>query len=326
MKRKLHTLQSCCCWFALLISLEHALAVQGQEPAKPAPLLGEKVNLIGPSSNPYLSAQIPPGNIYHPFFDYSGAHSIFPAEIGLDYFGFRNDRNLYFEPVRDYRLIVLTSGSEGAGYSHKITIAEHMESMLNKKSKRPVRVLNLSMNSYCLSQEIAAYVHLAWHLKPEIVVSLTGWNDMTYGATVPAEFNQLGLHAPHFLENWSAAIHPTNPRRANSWAPRSGTDEMIVAGFLKNIAKYRALVTAGDATFVVALQGFDPQAGPVPEFYPPIYRRMEKLSHRVQTIPGFLDFTKNPALRHLDGVHSDDASSRLIAAGLVEKINPTDAP
>ena len=31
----------------------------------------------------------------HPFVDYSSVHGLYPNEIKLDYFGFRNDNNIY---------------------------------------------------------------------------------------------------------------------------------------------------------------------------------------------------------------------------------------
>jgi len=179
------------------------------------PTLGDSVVLVNPNSdNPFVTYDARPGNKYHAFVDYSGVHGIYPEQIALDYFGFRNDRDLYFDIDRDYTLVVLTGGSESAGYSHRTTIAEHLEKVLNEVTERTCRVLNLGMNSYCLPNEINTYVNLAYHLKPEIVVSHTGWNDFFYARMVPYNFKRLGLFFPNICGNGFPASLTCKNRKA----------------------------------------------------------------------------------------------------------------
>ena len=201
-------------------------AFAGDEPPPAASPMGETINLR--HDNPFLSGGVRPA--YHPFFDYRGVYGKFPDDIQLDYFGFRNDRDLYFDENREYLLVLITSGSEGAGFSHRTTVAEHLEAILNEKSGREVRVLNLAVNSYCISQEISTYVHLAWHLQPEVVISLCGWNDMAYSQVAPLNFKKLGLAYPNFCEGWSSAIHPVISPREDPWVTREGSDDEITAG------------------------------------------------------------------------------------------------
>jgi hypothetical protein len=70
----------------------------------------------------------------HPFIDYTMAFSdMFPDDVKLDYFGFWNDEDLYFPKNRTYNLVVLTGGSEAAGYTHKKSISQNLEKILNQK-------------------------------------------------------------------------------------------------------------------------------------------------------------------------------------------------
>ena len=281
-------------------------------PSAAAPM-GETINLLEPHDNPFLSGRLKPGYAYHPFFGYSSVHGQFPDDIQLDYFGFRNDRNLYFDENREYLLVLITSGSEGAGFSHRTTIAEHLEAILNEESGREVRVLNLAVNSYCISQEISTYVHLAWHLQPEVVISLCGWNDMVYSQVAPLNFKKLGLAYPNFYEGWSAAIHPVISPREDPWVTREGSDDEITDGFLRNIDKYRTLVEANGGRFMVGLQGFDGTSGDMPLIYPRVYSLMMQLSKKMVGREGFHDFTLREDMKFVDAVHSNDTSSRLIA-------------
>jgi hypothetical protein len=289
----------------------HSQATGDEKPVKP--VMGETINLLKPNDNPFYSDALKPGYAYHPFFDYSSVHGKFPDDIKLDYFGFRNDRNLYFDEDRDYILVLLTSGSEGAGFSHKTTVAEHLEVILNTGSGREVRVLNLAVNSYCISQEISTYVHLAWHLKPEVVISLCGWNDMTYSQMVPLNFKKLGLAYPNFYEGWSATIHPVKPARENIWTPMEGSDELITECFLKNIEKYRTLVETNGGKFLMGLQGFVEEDKDVLPIYPRVYSLMKQLSVKIRDRDYAYDFTVRKDMEFVDPVHSNDVSSRLIA-------------
>ena len=68
----------------------------------------------------------------HPFIDFTRVITRHGSEK-LDYFGFRNDTDLYFSNERNYTLIVITGGSEAAGFTHKKTIAQNLENVLAVK-------------------------------------------------------------------------------------------------------------------------------------------------------------------------------------------------
>jgi hypothetical protein len=293
-------------------------ADENGKPRQPPP--GDKTGFLSPDANPFVSKEAGLRNIYHPFFDYCGVYGKFHDEIRLDYFGFRNEEDLYFDQDRDGILIILTSGSEGAGYSHRITVAEHIEAILNEKMERKVRVLNLSMNSYCISQEISTFIHLGYHLKPDFVVCHSGWNDMFYSRLVPENFRELGLAYPTFFEDWAMKIHPQIPDRDDSGSIREGSDELIIRGYLLNLEKYRTLVEASGARFIVGLQGFYENNTNGQETFPGVFSLMKQLSSGLKGKAYVHDFTLMKGLDFVDAVHSSDKTSRIVGetyAGII---------
>ena len=92
---------------------------------------------------------------YHPVIDFTSVGSHVKNIVPLDYFGFRNETDLYFVKYRTYKLVVITGGSEVAGYTHLTTIAQHLEEYLNSASKIKYKVINLG-SLKCFKAFIAA--------------------------------------------------------------------------------------------------------------------------------------------------------------------------
>jgi len=207
-------------------------------------------------SNPFLPKGENPGYKYHPFIDYSGVHVQHPETSKLDYFGFRNDRDYYFER-EDCLLVVLTGGSESAGFSHKVTIAEHLEKMLLERLGYPTCVMNLSMNSYTTANEINAYVNLAFHLRPDFVISHSGSNDLGYGVLVPPLFRQLGLFYLKHMEYWRERLHHLNPAFDYPLTVNHRDLDDITKFYFENLKKYRSIVEANGGAFIGGIQGIN---------------------------------------------------------------------
>jgi hypothetical protein len=213
----------------------------------------------------------------HPFIDVTMAFSDqFPNQVKLDYFGFRNNEDLYFQKNRTYDLVVLTGGSEAAGYTHKKTIAQNLEKILNQKSGKKFKVLNLAMNSYTLSNEINAYVNLAYHLQPEFVVAHSGANDITTGLSMPLKFKELGLNYHKWIEKrWLPRLYHTrdssiyipqlNPKNSvqydyvrNKGLPEfvifeSGLD-ILIERYWRNIEKFQTIVNSNHGKLILGIQ------------------------------------------------------------------------
>jgi len=208
--------------------------------------------------NPFLAGANETGYALHPFVDYTrgkGLHS-----FHHDYFGYRNAKDLYFEKQRDYRLVVLTGGSEAAGYSHQISIAENLEKVLNARVGNNFRVLNLAMNGYCLPQEMNAYLHFAYHLKPEVVISHTGYNDTMYALMEPARFKALGLNfSKDVFEAWIPLLFEAKPgRQYGNWELNGEGTEEIVPAVLASLDKFRTVVESNGGKYFAGIQAYQP--------------------------------------------------------------------
>ena len=288
---------------------------------------GPPVRAIERSDNPFVSYKTRDWNFYrpHPFVDYTGAHVNFGESIELDYFGYRNSEDLYFTEQRDYALVVVTGGSEAAGLTHRTTIAQHLERMLNKNTAKKVKVLNLAVNSYCLSNEISTYVHLAYHLRPEVVISHTGWNDMLYGMMVPARFKQLGLIYMKPEEDWLSRwydLQGGDVRKgfASHWRYVSQGQEKLTDGYIRNLEKYQSIVAGNGGTLIVGIQAYHRNL----DKDHPLYGRMgslydellKKLVHRKNVI----NFRRVPGIDFKDSCHSTEQSSLITAKAYTEPV------
>lgn len=212
---------------------------------------------IDKGENPFLTAANETGYALHPFVDYTRGRGLYPFRH--DYFGFRNAQDLYFEKDRDYRLVVVTGGSEAAGYSHRVAIAENLEKILNTRPGKKFRVLNLAMNGYCLPQELNAYLHFAYHLRPEIVISHTGYNDAMYALMEPARFKALGLNfSKDVFEGWLPLIFEAKPgRQYGNWALNDDGTDAIVPAILSNLQKFKSIVENNGGHYLAGIQAFE---------------------------------------------------------------------
>ena len=210
----------------------------------------------------------------HPFIDFTRVITRHGSEK-IDYFGFRNDTDLYFSDKKNYTLIVITGGSEAAGYNHKKTIAQNLEEILNSKIKnKQFKVLNLAMNSYAVANEISAYTHLAYQLKPEYVITHSGSNDISNSIQVPEKFKKLALFYFKHIEKWwlprlydfkimeylpninpyhSLVVQSKNSKRKKFLIYKKGLDK-VVDSYIRNVEKYKNIVESNQGKFLVGIQ------------------------------------------------------------------------
>ena len=223
------------------------------------------VEYISNGTNPFVTYKPKAGEAgyrLHPFIDYTRAQGLFEnMRIPIDYFGFRNEKDIYFEERdKSHFLVVLTGGSEAVGYSHRTTIAENLQKILNKASGQKFKVfkvLNLAMNSYTISNEINAYVSLAYHLKPEFVISYSGANDLYAGIMVPYNFKKLGLNYLRFMEFWLPRLYDLKESNLDYGVINEKGLEIIVDSYLKNVEKYRKIVSSNGGKLIVGIQAYN---------------------------------------------------------------------
>jgi len=169
----------------------------------------------------------------------------------------------------------MTGGSEAAGFTHTKTIAQNLEEILNSKIKNTqFKVLNLAMNSYSVPNEINAYTHLAYQLKPEYVITHSGSNDISNSLQSPEKFKKLGLFYNKALEKFWLPILYDNVNmvyvpnldpnaslvtlieyyeRKTFLVYKKGLDQ-VVDSYMMNIKKYKTIVESNEGKLIVGIQ------------------------------------------------------------------------
>jgi hypothetical protein len=276
------------------------------------------------SPNPFTSYPSSVGSYrYHPFFDYSNVHVQVGREIKLDYFGFRNNTSkAYFEKDSDF-LIILTGGSEAAGFSHDKTISEILEKSLMQSAVftgKRVKVMNLSMNSYVLGNEINAFVHLAYNMRPNVVITHSGWNDMIYGAMAPAPFQVKGLNYFAPMIDWLPRLYDLRVGNSLKWGRViTGGISHVTDAYMDNLEKYRNIARSGGAYFLAGIQGYN-RAPPADNLHEVTHGLMNELESKLPKKPWIINFSQRHDIKFADTVHSVSSAARRIAAVYHAKI------
>lgn len=257
---------------------------------------------------------------FHPLLDYSYAAIQSKTPNLSDFFGFRNQSNIYFaERSEGEVLIMMSGGSECLGFTHPDeTIIESLQKKLQARSKRKVKILNLCMNSYTLANEINAYVALAYNLKPDLVITHSGWNDVMYGLLISKEFVKMGLIYNKWQEAWLEKLYGSVkvPVPADSFAAFDATNaDMQVDAYWDQIKKYQSIVSANGGKFMLGLQGYNPIIADDNMAAP--HRLAHALMARLQVgmTQGYhsIDFSKQRGIRYADSVHTTQDSAEVIA-------------
>jgi hypothetical protein len=302
------------------------------------------------NGNPWINYPTSPGLRIHPFLDHTHASTTKAISPKLDYFGFRNDTDLYFSNKRDYVLIVMTGNSEAVGFHHTKTIAQNLEEILNSKVKNTqFKVLNLAMSGYSVSSEINAYIHLAYQLKPEYVITHSGSADISNSIQIPEKFKKLGLFYSKAIETYwlpklydgvtMAYVPNLDPNasltsiteflaRKTFTVYKNGLDQ-VVDSYIMIIKKFKTIVESNQGKFIVGIQPnkhtleLDKQiwllqdnreevVNLLIDLYSELKERARKLS--------FIVFNDFGEFEFMDFVHTNDSGSVKTAQIYAEKI------
>lgn len=303
------------------------------------------------ATNPFLSSMTTEGIRYHPLLDVaegslldlesSGrARDGFPLFFRQDYFGFRNDEDLYFERDPSIRLVVMTGNSELHGVTHRVTIAQLLQRKLRERTGENWKVLNLAMRGGSLSYEINYFVHLGQPLKPEVVISHSGWVDMTRVPELPIRFQQSGvwfgfnlLHSQIWagkidFTNWDAPIWNV----ATPDADRRYAELTLPQKVISKIGGFADIARASGARFIYGLQpsaiqntrvtpenaskiaeggGLSENEASYLRIFPGVHSLMKEQRHI-----SWIDFTEVSGIAmatNRDTIHTTDASADKIA-------------
>ncbi len=283
---------------------------------------------VAPSFGNPIAENLPGFFVPHPFIGYIGTSSVYPFR--KDYFGFRNDEDMYFgrfDPnTRPEVLITWSGNSEAAGVMHERTVPQFMERILNQRDpSHAYRTLSMATNGHALNDEISAYVAVAYALKPEFSITHSGITDVAYGGTLPGGFKQLGLiytfdayyrwidriYDMQLVDN----IHP-NARTLNP----SRMDDLI-PGIVKSYERYRSIVRGNGGELLIGMPPYGKPGGEVASAYwlEWVPQKLKEL-HAAMPKDGFVDFTGRRDIVFLDTIHTKTETAKMYAEVYAEEI------
>ena len=130
------------------------------------------------------------------------------------------------------------------------------------------------MNSYAIANEINTYIHLAYQLKPDYVITHSGSNDISNSIQVPEKFKKLGLFYFKHIEKWwlprlyhfammeyvpnlnpyhSFIVQTKNTKRKKFLVYKKGLDQ-VIDGYVRNVKKYKTIVESNQGKFIAGIQ------------------------------------------------------------------------
>lgn len=161
-----------------------------------------------------LSPKGPFGGFY--YFPYG--YLFRDTSVGkIDSVGFRVPDNLdwLINREKNHKLIVIFGGS--AAFSMFSDTKEMFSSVLQKKlnnrfgeekNEMKFTVLNYGMHGNIILNQITNYILYVAKLKPDLVISHDGWNDMAYGLMSDRHLIQKhNIISQNNLENWAQMLH-----------------------------------------------------------------------------------------------------------------------
>jgi hypothetical protein len=293
---------------------------------RPVPPEQDMDKLIDPEyfGNPFVE-KLPGLFIPHPFLGYVGVIGQFPFK--LDYFGMRNDEDMYFgkyDPDKRCQVLFTWSGnSEAAGLAHKRTVGQYIEQFLNERDPaHSYKVLDLAVNGYALNDEIMAYVALAYALKPEFAITHSGITDIAYGAAIPGGFKELGLiYTFDAYYRWVDRLYDVrlvDNLHPNARKLQPSHIEDLIPGILKTYDRFREIVAGEGGELII---GLPPYGIPTGEnlsalwvhWIPEKLKELRAAMIYKMTPSGFIDFSQRTDIKFLDTIHTTDATAQMYA-------------
>ncbi|MEY4504177.1 MAG: hypothetical protein RL154_470 [Pseudomonadota bacterium] len=138
----------------------------------------------------------------------------------------------------------------------------YLEQMLNQSDNtKKYTVLNFALPGNVVLNEIMHYVNLCYGLKPEVVISLSGANDLFNGqASDEYLLEKYNITYQQNLENWSVDIHKSdiNQTHFNSSIAKTMISKnqplQVINAYVSRIRQFKELSKASNAKFIWAFQ------------------------------------------------------------------------
>lgn len=211
-----------------------------------------------------LSVNTPKGYIYFPY----GYQYRLSGHGPLDSFGHRISQDLSKLEARDPNNIVIATFGGSTTWSidclpHETWTAQ-LEALLNDAARKAgasqrFTCLNFGQAAYSVLSQMQSYLLHCLRLRPDIVLSHDGWNDLLYGSyTDPVLLRDHAIVYPCDLEPWAQHLHGTahlesTKTRQIPYQFRSAPSQIIDA-YVSRKAQFERIVKSDGGHFIWGLQ------------------------------------------------------------------------
>ncbi|CAM2067471.1 hypothetical protein SCOR_18970 [Sulfidibacter corallicola] len=246
------------------------------------------------------------------FFPYGlmGVHS---GRGELDELGFRIHGNFNDLVEREaHQRVIAVYGGSTAFSTHCFddeTFASRLETILNQKAVETnngheYRVLNFGQVGAVTLHNIICWTLYGIHLKPEVVICHSGWNDLCLGLGCdPVLLAEYHISYLYQFEEWAKILHGTHEGSANPGRPLKilNAPEDVVEAWLSRIKQFADLVSGmGSQCFL----GLQPAACSKSEMHP----NEKAIIERGANNPDLrLAFEKMPALLDMASLRLEES-------------------
>ena len=211
------------------------------------------------------------GFYYYPY----GYLFRYPKWGQINSLGFRTKYELeWFQIHRDdIYLVQFYGGSTGFDIlvDDEHTISQLIENFMNENAsqhniRKPVHVLNLSQPGNVLLNQISNYMNFGYLLKPDMVISHHGANDIATGlVTDSALLNKYSITYPDVQETWSKVLHNSSHTVSYDFADHTKPDfkpvdlknfpPVVAQAYFERVKQFKEIVESQNIKFV---SGFQP--------------------------------------------------------------------
>lgn len=197
-----------------------------------------------------------PGSGYLDYFPYFHIHRSF-GQGNTNELGFRFEDYESLKNPQDNKKLIVILGNSGANdvfCTHDEMFSTQLEKKLEKNYVDIVRVVNFSMPSALVLDEINIFNALVYNLKPDIVISHSGYNDFVHSLTNDKTL----LHTYDLIYSNECEIIANkiyNKSEFSNSPNYSKKDfEHIKNILIKKIIQFQQIVQSSGAKFIFGLQ------------------------------------------------------------------------
>ncbi len=298
--------------------------------------------------------------VHHPHLTVRLAKGSVAGRVEVNEDGFRGRRLERRKPPGTAR-VALTGGSVAFGFGASDD-AHTLAPQLEKRLPAGTEVMNAAAIGYVATQELVLYATELAEFSPDVVLTLTGWNDVVAGLVTPPsrplypipfwEFDDLAERSfslPERLIGWSAAWRGLKRKadrlqdaaRAQRFAATDSLHPDCLPRYERALTQLARLARGNGATAVICLQPElftrrprtaaeeeiakePPHLAGLGVFYPRAAEVARRVAERerVPFIDGGKAFEGVTETVFMDSVHLNDRGNEILAEYLAKEVAP----